>query len=262
MRRAYIDIPQGQVHYRIGGSGEPVLFLHQTAFSSEEFSEVMPVVARSCQVIGMDTVGYGMSDSPPRAFQIEDYGRTVRDFLAALDIKKASVVGHHTGSSIGLEVAASYPELVDKLILSGVPYYTEEEREERLSGKKYPERKMTEDGSFLMQGWEMMRRFMSSASVEARVKMMAAGFMAGPRAEEAHHAVFRYDEKRRLPLVKSPALLIYGTLDTFYHHREETHRMVPRSRIKLIEGAGPLIALEQPEAFARAILEFLRDPGV
>ena len=41
MKRAYTDIPEGQMHYRIEGDGEPLLLLHASVSSSNEFTRAM-----------------------------------------------------------------------------------------------------------------------------------------------------------------------------------------------------------------------------
>jgi len=110
MKKAYVDIPEGQVHYRSEGAGAPVILLHQTAFSSDEFVDVIPLISRYCQAIAMDTMGYGMSDLPVEPYEISDYARTVRHFVQALGLKKITIVGHHTGASIAVEVAATWSE--------------------------------------------------------------------------------------------------------------------------------------------------------
>ena len=45
MKRAFADIPEGQMHYRIEGSGEPVLLLHAATNSADEFTrgDTIPV---------------------------------------------------------------------------------------------------------------------------------------------------------------------------------------------------------------------------
>jgi len=259
MKRAYIDITEGQIHYRVDGSGRPLLLLHQTASHSDEYSLIIPVLAESCRVIAMDTMGYGLSDSPPVVFQIEDYARTVKEFLAALGIGRASLLGHHTGASIAVEVAAAYPELVGRLILSGCPSYEPEERKERMA--RYHPMQMTEDGSYILEIWNRLKTYSPDAGAENWHRSLVPRLMAGPRGEEAHHAVFQYDEKRRLPLIKSPTLLISGTKDTFYNKLEATSRLIPNCTTRAIENAQSLVALTMPDKFAGAILEFLKDTG-
>ena len=72
MRKGYIDIPEGQIHYRTAGNGEPVLLLHMTAQSSMEFESIIPILAKSYRVVAMDTLGHGNSDNPPGGFRIEE----------------------------------------------------------------------------------------------------------------------------------------------------------------------------------------------
>ena len=42
MKRGYVDTPEGQVHYRTEGSGEPILLLHKAGLSSDEYTEMLP----------------------------------------------------------------------------------------------------------------------------------------------------------------------------------------------------------------------------
>ena len=46
MKRAYADIPEGQMHYRAEGEGEPVLLLHMAVGSSDEFTRVIPFLSK------------------------------------------------------------------------------------------------------------------------------------------------------------------------------------------------------------------------
>jgi len=47
MKRAYADIPEGQIHYRIEGKGEPVLLLHAGVTSSLEYIKVIPFLSKN-----------------------------------------------------------------------------------------------------------------------------------------------------------------------------------------------------------------------
>lgn len=257
MKRGYVDLPEGQIHYRIDGSGKPLLLLHQTPSSSEEYSLAMPILAKSCQVVAMDTMGHGMSDPSPTVFKIGDYARVVRDFLSALGIKKASVLGHHTGATIALEVAVAYPDLVDKLIISGCPYYEPEVRQARLSATQQAP-KLTEDGALIMMLWNAFKTFNPKAGPEIWQKLLIAGLIAGPSGEAAHHAVFEYNEQQRLPLIKCPTLLISGTEDMFLKYMDATCKLIPQCTPKTIEGGGSAIALTRPDEFAQAVVEFLK----
>ena len=47
MKRAYVDIPEGQIHYRVEGKGDPILLLHAAVTSSNEYTRVIPFLSKS-----------------------------------------------------------------------------------------------------------------------------------------------------------------------------------------------------------------------
>lgn len=61
---------------------------------------------------------------------IQGYAGAVISFAGALGLERMSVVGHHTGAVIAFEIAASYPERVEKLVLSNCPYIDAKRQEE------------------------------------------------------------------------------------------------------------------------------------
>src|SRR5262245_61691390 len=94
VRRAFVDTPDGQIHYVTAGAGRPVLLLHQTPRSWDEYRDVIPILARERRVIAMDTIGYGESYKPSRRSEIEDYARGAVTLLHGLDLAAPAVVGH------------------------------------------------------------------------------------------------------------------------------------------------------------------------
>jgi len=133
VQRGFANTPEGQIHYAMAGQGKPVLFLHQTPRSWDEYRDVLPLIGKKYWAIAMDTVGFGDSYKPEKKGSIEEYARGVIGFLDAMSIDRVSIVGHHTGGVIAVEVAASYPERVDKLILSSTPYVDAKDREKEES---------------------------------------------------------------------------------------------------------------------------------
>ena len=62
MKRAYADIPEGQIHYRIEGDGDPILLLHMAVASSDEYTRVMHFLSQRYRAIALDFLGTGDSD--------------------------------------------------------------------------------------------------------------------------------------------------------------------------------------------------------
>ena len=261
MKRAYADIPEGQIFYRIEGDGEPVLLLHAGVTSSDEYKKVIPFLSTNYRAIAPDFLGNGDSDPAPYAYDIIDHARAMIHFMDSLGITKASVVGQHVGGKIGLEMAVTWPERVSKLVLSS-PNYPEAEKEKTF---KDPPNFMGRveiqaDGSHLMEWWRRSALWGHPlAIVEDRV---IEYIKAGPRGEEIHWAGGAYDPRLKLPLVRCPTLIFSATRDPFYSMAETVHKLVPGSKLKIIEN-GPIdIDRVWPKEFAEVILNFLNSTDV
>ncbi len=262
MKRAYVDIPEGQAHYQVGGAGEPLLLLHQTPLSSDEYGNLMPLLTASHRVIAMDTLGYGKSDRPPKRYQIPDYAQSVAGFIHALGFSRVSVFGHHTGASIAVELAATHPELVDKLVISGCPIYSPEALAKRLKSPSYVPMKPVDDGSHVLKVWQDYSAVFRHPSPEDMQLVFSSYMVAGSGAEDAHGAVFSYDIAPRLTSIKCPTLLISGTKDFFFERLEATACLIPHCHTAVIDGGGPLLTVQKPEELALATLSFLMQKGV
>ena len=265
MRRAYCDTSHGQIHFRIGGSGEPVLLLHSTPRSSWEYELMIPILARRYMTIAMDTLGYGESDRPSRQYEISDYAESVVDFLNALNVGRAHIVGHHTGATIAAEVAASYSKQVGKLILSGYPLYMTEERQMLLEGTTAPlpgnyhlPEEIKEDGSHLTAMWNHVKesRKPPMRSLEELHQMVMNQIKGAPSRRGMFFSIWRYDAISMLPLISCPTLVVNTTGDVLSYRSDDTAKLIPGSKLITIR-SGNYLPHNAPDKFAQAILNFL-----
>ena len=125
MKRAYADIPEGQMHYRIEGSGEPLILLHMAVGSSDEFTRAIPYTIKKISYHCPRFLGRGRLRPISARINVIDHAQTVANFMDALKIKKTNFVGHHLGSIVAAEFEIKWPERVNKMILSGIGYKPE-----------------------------------------------------------------------------------------------------------------------------------------
>src|SRR5512147_2264507 len=95
VRRGYVDVPFGQVHYRVAGYGPPVVLLHDSPRSSAMHEELISALADEFTAIAIDTPGYGRSSplpAEPRP-EIPDYAAALGAALDALGIGRCVVYG-------------------------------------------------------------------------------------------------------------------------------------------------------------------------
>jgi pimeloyl-ACP methyl ester carboxylesterase len=258
VQRGFANTPEGQIHYAMVGHGKPVLFLHQTPRSWDEYRDVLPLIGKKYWAIAMDTVGFGDSYKPEKKGSIEEYARGVIGFLDAMSIDRVSIVGHHTGGVIAVEVAASYPERVDKLVLSSTPYVDAEDREQRKTRPPIDEVEFKEDGSHLMELWRRRLPFYPKNLPDLLTRFIIDALKVGERMEEGHRAVGNYKMEDKVHLVKAPTLVVAGTEDPFSFPRmKPLANSIKGSRTATIEGGMVPMVDQMPEEFARVVLEFL-----
>lgn len=260
MRRAFLDTADGQIHYVSAGEGPPVLLLHQTPRSWDEYRDAIPLLARERWVVAMDTLGYGDSYRPSRTCDIEDYARGALVLLDGLGIRGTAVVGHHTGAVIAMELAAAAPERVERLVLSASPFVDAAERERRRTrGHRVDQVEPKPDGSHLAELWQGRQRFYPQDRPDLLERFVRDALKAGPKVVEGHGACSRYRMEERIGRVRCPTLVTVGTADPFSFPKAElVARHIAGSRLAPIAGGSVAVVDEMPEAFARLVLEFLR----
>src|SRR3954451_21904510 len=97
VERRFVTTPLGRIHAAMAGTGFPVLLLHQTPRSWDEYRDVLPLLGRNFRAVAMDTAGFGDSQPLPWADNsVERWAAAAFDLLDALQIGRAAVVGHHT----------------------------------------------------------------------------------------------------------------------------------------------------------------------
>ncbi len=186
----FFNTPLGDVHFIDAGEPDaaPVVLLHQTPRSVDEFAEVIPILATQLRVIAVDNPGYGASDIPPRQPTVEEYADTVVALLDHLEIPQATLVGHHTGAILAVDVAARYPDRVDRLVLSG-PHYMDAEMRELLH-KISVQWRVQPDGSHMTEKWEKFSGWVSDPAIVHRV--VTDLLRAGETSEYGHFACAEY----------------------------------------------------------------------
>ena len=260
MRKAYADTPGGQIHYATAGEGPPVLLLHQTPRSCDEYRDALPLLARDFRAVAMDTIGYGGSYKPAGRSGIADYARGAAELLDALGIARAAVVGHHTGAVVGMELAAAYPDRVTRLVLSASPWIDQKERVRRGGRAVVDHAEPREDGSHLGELWAQRMAFYPKGRRDLLERFVMDALRAGEeKMAEGHLACSAYPMEARIGLVRCPTLVLCATGDPFAFPKLETvARHIPGSRTATIPGTVAVVD-ESPEVFVAAIRDFLRE---
>jgi 4,5:9,10-diseco-3-hydroxy-5,9,17-trioxoandrosta-1(10),2-diene-4-oate hydrolase len=257
------DVSAGAVKtaYLSAGTGFPVVCLHGAGAGAVTWYPSFAALAGHFHVIAPDIVGYGESDKPNAAYDRPYFAAWLRDFLSALGISKAHIVGLSQGGAIALQFALENPEMVERLVLvdSGA-----------LGGKPsfFP---------FFGMVW------MNSIPSGAANRFVSRYLLVDPENRDPNHGHYSVHVLRmpggrnafkqgrgaavstmpegELQQIKHRTMIIWGEDDKFFSiaHGEAAVRIMPNAILHRIQNAGHLPLMDQPVIFNKALIQFLNE---
>jgi pimeloyl-ACP methyl ester carboxylesterase len=259
----YVAVPSGRLHYVEAGAGSPILALHQTPRSWDEFRELLPLLAARHRVIAMDTIGFGASDPVAGGGSIEAYAQAAGELLDALGVGEVCVLGHHTGGVIAIELAARRPDQVRDLVLSSTPYVDGAARHRRASRAPIDEVPHHDDGAHLALLWQQRQAFYPEGRPDILTRFVIDALRAGDNAVAGHRAVGEYRMEDRVASVRARTLLIGASADPHaFPELEVLAEHLPVERVAIVEGGMVPLMEVHADAVAALVLDFLeQSPG-
>ncbi len=254
-----------EMHYEIHGKeGAPWLMLsHSLACSVRMWDEQIATFKDRYRVLAFDTRGHGASTAPSGAYTLELLADDLRALLKHAGIERTHFVGLSMGGMIGQTFALKYPGVLTSLVLadttSRYPAEAAPLWAERI--KTAEERGMQPLVQPTLERWFTEGFRKARPEVVARVGQL---ILDTPVAGYAgcSHAIPKINLTSRLKEIKCPILVVVGEQDpgTPVAMAREIHDNAPGSKLVIIPNAAHLSNLEQPQAFDRALAEFLAEP--
>lgn len=118
----YAEVRGLKMYYEVHGGGRPVVLLHGGGWGNiENWSAQIPELARRYKVIAIEQMGHGRTaDDPSRDLSYEGMAEDTTALLAKLGVARADFIGWSDGGQLALRLAFTHPELVRKVVASGV----------------------------------------------------------------------------------------------------------------------------------------------
>jgi len=243
------------------GSGEPALvFLHYYGGSSRTWDGVIRDLEGQYRSVAMDHRGWGESDAPERGYALADLANDVQDMIEALKLERYVVVGHSMSGKVAQLFASSQPSGLQGLILvSPSPpspmSFSAEQRAEM--AKIYDTRESI--------NWALDNVLTArSLAPELREQVVTDSLRGAPQAKVAWPLGGMVEDiTAEVSSIGVPVLVIAGELDQVDPPATLQRELLPRiagARMQVLPGTGHLSPLENPNAVAAAIREFLQQP--
>src|SRR5919112_2455882 len=110
-----------QIHYVMGGQGDPVVLLHGWPETWYAWRHVMPALAQNYTVIAPDLRGLGDSSKPPTGYDGKTLAEDIHQLVTQLGFNTIFLVGHDIGAFVVYPYAAAHPTEVKRLVVMEVP---------------------------------------------------------------------------------------------------------------------------------------------
>jgi len=264
------------IYYELHGparAGQPPLVMaHGFSGSTEEWrDQVLPLAAQR-QLLLYDVRGHHLTTAPadPEEYSIPTFAADQRGLMLALGIERAHIGGLSMGGMIATQFVLDYPQMVASYLLCDSTAGnggTESEagRWEQVVSRFFSlldrvavEHGLAELGERQLQWnrtwvphWDEIPES-DDVTRERMARITLHGFLGASRAIRE-----RPDLLHRLPEVKAPALVLVGEWDSFLLCSRLAHQAIKGSRFVLVRRAGHGTSTWRPEAFQRAVSEFL-----
>src|SRR5205823_14329346 len=232
------------------------------------------LLAETRTVIAPDLLGHGDSAKPRGDYSLGAHASGIRDLLVALNVERASVVGHSLGGGIAMQFAYQFPERCERLVLVSSGGLGADVhpllRAATLPGSEFVLPLLAHPR--VVDIASVIRRALGRIGLRTRVDLeeMARGYQslsnADARSAFIHtlRAVIdptgqRINASDRLYLAaKMPSLIIWGRRDRIIpvEHAQPAHEAMPGSRLELFDESGHFPHLDDPVRFARTLEAF------
>ncbi len=277
----FVVVQGYNIHYVEAGEGEPIVLIPGAFSTYRHWNRIIPHLSKHYRLLCVDYLGVGDSDKPRSGFgyTIEEQADLIVKMTEALQISKAHILGVSYGGAIALNLAARYPERVDKIIsIEG----------NGIRNQDFPYRPMKG-----LLGWPvvgelsvgMIRLGLASRIVAKTVMGKAWERMAEAEKREvvqiiaqnnktassfSWHLISRTLETSKdftdqAKTIQIPVLYLYGK-NSYYHGMAETNAEFLRTylrnaRIVRFDDGIHDLELQKPQDVAALVLEFLAQNG-
>jgi 3-oxoadipate enol-lactonase len=249
----------GDIGFEQAGSGDavPIVFLHGVGSDKSVWRPQLDHFGQSRRAIAFDYPGYGDS-GPMAAATRDDFARALLAAMTALGVGSAHVCGLSLGGVIAIAIHALAGERCASLILA-------DSFAEHPDGPAIHARSVDASQAMGMRALaeaRVDRLLGSGATPELRAEVVETMAAIDPHAYRiGAEAVWLADQRQRAAAITAPTLILCGDEDevTPPALSQALADLIPGARLELIEAAGHLANIEQPEAFNRALDSFLTE---
>jgi pimeloyl-ACP methyl ester carboxylesterase len=246
-----------RLFYDEQGSGEPLLFQHGYRGFHEEWDGVVSRLAGRYRCIVMDARGAGDSEHTADGYTVEQYAADVVGMADHLGLARFTYIGHSMGGLIGMQLAVTRPERLERLVLvapapSGGLRFPQADEYHALSTDR--RRRGAVD--------EVLKEQIAMAAREESADVLRRRIERNFSVSDGHHAgswesMQGVDLSARLGEIAIPTLMMAGAADSLLPANLEDFGRLPNATLHVFSRVGHGLPYEIPEEFTAVLADFL-----
>jgi 3-oxoadipate enol-lactonase len=247
------------IHYREEGdpNGEPLVFSNSLGTDMRLWDQIMPLLPKGLRIIRYDMRGHGLTDCPDAPYSMGALISDAESLLDHLEVRDCLFVGLSIGGMVAQGLAAKRLDLIRTMVLSNTAakIATPAIWKDRIDSIRAEGIGPVSDAT--MGRWFSPKMHNTSAMSSWQNMLRATrpdGYIG------CAHAVSGTDFMTTTSALRLPAMGIAGDHDSSTPPDlvRETLDLIPGSSFHIIQAAGHLPCVEQPEEFARLLRDFIR----
>jgi pimeloyl-ACP methyl ester carboxylesterase len=261
-----LSIPVNNFHVSYDDLGEgiiPIIFLHGYPFNKSMWQAQLEFLSPHYRIILCDIRGFGASTDEDSRLSIDLFADDLKAFMDALLIEKAVLCGLSMGGFIALNAMKRFPERFEALLLCDTMCITDTSE---VKAARYATIKDIEAGSLEVFNEKFIKSVFhedalaNHKQVVANLRSMVFANTQNIITKGLVALAERSETCDNLPNITLPTLIICGRADevTPLAESEFMAAHIPGAVLQIIDDAGHVSNLEQPEAFNQHLLNFLK----
>lgn len=256
-----IEVRGASVHYEQQGQGPELLLLHGWGCDTSIWAPIARDLAGARHITVIDFPGHGKSSEPPAPWDVTDYAEMTAALIEKLDISGCDLIAHSFGGRVAILLAATRPELVRRLVLTGCAGLRA-----RGGGKPSGKARLYK----VLRGLSdsaAARAVLGEANVEKlrdalRRRFGSADYRAlkTDRMRATFNRIIQQDLEPHLKDIAASTILVYGELDTAtpVWMGQQMEREIPDAGLIVMPGATHYAFLERYGEFLAIVKSFLK----
>jgi pimeloyl-ACP methyl ester carboxylesterase len=257
----------------LGEKDKPVLlYVHGLAGTwSNWIFNLLPFSDRF-RVIAVDLPGFGDSDMPKGTLTIEGYVETLKQLLEELGVKKVTLIGNSMGGQIGAVFGKRAPELLDHLVLVDPAGFSTGSHRLRRIAPLAPLLSLLLLGVSKIKRLVAFNRWLSAAvlkivlfkpmELSGQLKLLLLDGVGKAGFVPAVMSIVEKPITKYPGTIDVPTTIVWGRNDLLIPKKDAFRyaRMIPHSRLELMDGVGHIPMYETPERFNAVIESVVSGP--